>query len=322
MTGRLSGVLGRWPSQRDIFASGRSAGKAGNSARLAQQQVGPAPVGWGREPRELDGAGEAQLARHRRHRELAFAGHDRQARHHGRIGDFQVIAALALERHPVAERGRQGRRPGTGGQHQPVGGMVCLRGPDRDDAAVLLLDRDGGFAQYLSAVAHERFGREMAEGCGIGAMAVLGDEAGEADVAAEAWLELPQRVGVEVLDRDALGPAERRAARIGAKAGLGAIDPERALLTDQVLGADRFGQGPMGHDRGCQQLAQRAGLGQDLRCRAGPHEAPQPRGGRRQVAPAQRQGPERIREPAGHGFQHAGIGARHDRCAAQPAGIA
>ena len=33
ITGRLSGVLGRWPSQRDSLCSGRSAGKAGKRSR-------------------------------------------------------------------------------------------------------------------------------------------------------------------------------------------------------------------------------------------------------------------------------------------------
>ncbi len=74
-------------------------------AALFEQDAGAPPVGRRFEAGELDGAGKAQPSLHRRRDELAVGIGGWDPRHRFGITDHQVIAALRLERHPVAEPG-------------------------------------------------------------------------------------------------------------------------------------------------------------------------------------------------------------------------
>ena len=110
-------------------------GEAGQHlAALRQEDAGAPPV-WRRgEPGQFDRAGKAQPQRHRRRDEFAVGIGGRDVRHHFRIADHQMVAALGFERHAVAERGGERLRMGAGADDRGVGGKFAGIGPDRDEA--------------------------------------------------------------------------------------------------------------------------------------------------------------------------------------------
>ncbi len=97
---------------------------------MHEQDLGAAPIGRRVEPGEFDRAGKAQPGIHRRRDEFAIGISGRDARHDFRVADHQVVAALGLERHPVAERSRQRLRIGPGADHRGVGRQIAMIGCD------------------------------------------------------------------------------------------------------------------------------------------------------------------------------------------------
>jgi hypothetical protein len=95
--------------------------------------------------------------------------------------------------------------------------------------------------------------------------------------------------------------------------GLGAIDAEPARVADHMGDSRRLGQRPIGIAAAQRQFAQRDGAGLDPGGPAGGDEAQQPGGDSGQIAPADRQRPQRIAqhardapEDARHGHRLAG----------------
>jgi hypothetical protein len=91
---------------------------------------------------------------------------------------------------------------------------------------------------------------------------------------------------------------------------------------DEVLGAGVADKRHQRVERGADQRSQGAGLGMDFVGGPGADEADEPRGDRRQVAPAQRQRPHRVEQPARHVPHHARHRHRRHRGGIEGTGIA
>src|SRR5712671_6627782 len=91
---------------------------------------------------------------------------------------------------------------------------------------------------------------------------------------------------------------------------------------DQVLGAGGAYERLQCFEGRADERAQRPCLGADLLRRAGPDKADEPRGDRRQIAPAQGQWTERVEEPPRHIADHSRHRHRGHRRAVEAPGIA
>ena len=87
---------------------------------LGEENPGTPPIGGCSEAGELHGAGKAQPRIHRRGHELAVGIGGRDPRHRFGIRYHQVVAALGLERHLVAEGRDERLRIGAGAYDRGV----------------------------------------------------------------------------------------------------------------------------------------------------------------------------------------------------------
>src|SRR5712675_820052 len=153
-------------------------------------------------------------------------------------------------------------------------------------------------------------------------MPVLAHQHAAHIIARQRGLELAQLVGVEFIDLDAvLAPQIPRQA-ILLRAFGGTIDIEMAEPVDQVLGAGGAYERVQCFEGRADERAQRPCLGADLLRRAGPDKADEPRGDRREIAPAQRQWTEWVEEPPRHIADHSRHRHRGHRRAVETPGIA
>src|SRR5258708_16249858 len=153
-------------------------------------------------------------------------------------------------------------------------------------------------------------------------MPVLAHQHAAHIIARQRGLELAQLVGVEFVDLDTVLAAQVPRQAILLRAFGRTIDIEMAEPVDQVLGARGAYERLQCCEGRADERAQRPCLGADLLRRAGPDKADEPRGDRRQVAPAQGQWTEWVEEPPRHIADHSRHRHRGHRRAVEAPAIA
>ena len=153
-------------------------------------------------------------------------------------------------------------------------------------------------------------------------MPVLADQHAARVVARQSGLQLAQFVGVEFVDLDPVLAPQVPGEPILFRTIGRAVDVKMAEAVHEVLGICRADQRLQGIEGRPDERAQGAGRRPRLFRRAGADEAQQPRCDCRQIAPAQRQRGERVKEPARNVPHDARHGDRGDGRAVEASGVA
>ena len=174
----------------------------------------------------------------------------------------------------------------------------------------------------LAARAHELLDQTLDQCQRVRGMPVLADQHAAHVVARQGGLQLAQFVGVELVDLDPVLAPQIPGEPVLLQAFGRAVDIEMAETMDEILGACRADQRLQCFEGRPDERAQGAGRRPRLFRRAGANEPQQPRSERRQIAPAQRQRGERVKEPARNVPHDAGHRHRGDGRAVEAPGVA
>jgi hypothetical protein len=245
---------------------------------MVEQNLCPPPVRSGLDPCDLDLPGGAQAAIHRVDHHLDVRSEEAATRRNLGTLDDDVIAALGFERQPVADRGADRGRVGTGRDHGPVAGDVSGGGVHGLQAAAL---DDDGARRCCHEPCPERggMGRQRGDiGARIATAAGFLDQDSEAVSRMEMRLALAQLFGRQLQPVDADAPADVPGEAVGLEDGARSVNLEQALALDQ-LRATGFGREPrMQSGSILEQAAQRDGRPLQLGRRPPrPETAQQPR---------------------------------------------
>ena len=119
-----------------------------------------------------------------------------------------MVAALGLQRHPVAGLGGQHFRPRPGGDHRAVTGDRPIAGLHRAQLPVLDLQRLGAGLDEGAATGLDQAHQGGDIGAGIDAVAAFVDMHGELVAPVQRRLALVQLVGIQLGPGDALFAAD------------------------------------------------------------------------------------------------------------------
>ena len=265
-----------------------------HAAALRQQYLRAPPIRRRVEPGQFDRAGKAQPRIHRRRDKFAVGIGGRDARHDLRVADHQVIAALGFERHPVAERRGERLRIGAGADDRPIGRLVAAVGRDCREPLSIEAKAECPRRHDLAALAPEQFDKRRHQPERIARMAVLAHEEAAHILARQARFELAQFVGVEFVDLDAVVAPQCPGEAVFRQRFGRAVDIKMPALMHESVGARHLRQ--FAHERHGRpdQGPHRARLRPDLLRRRRAHKSHEIGQDLWQIAPAQRQGPERV----------------------------
>ena len=174
----------------------------------------------------------------------------------------------------------------------------------------------------LTARADEVLDETLDQRQRVRGMPVFADQHAMRVVARQSGLQLAQFVGVEFVDLDPVLAPQIPGEPILRQAFGRAVDIEMTEAVNEVLGACRADQRLQCFEGRPDQRAQGAGCRPCLFRRAGADEPQQPWSERRQIAPAQRQWGERVKEPARHVPHDTGHRDRRDGRAVEASGVA
>ncbi len=233
-----------------------------------------------------------------------------------------VVAALRVERDAYAgELGAQPHRPRARADHQ---------GRDRQRAAVGV--QAGGAAlaqrevQHLApqdgAARRDEVGRErLDQPFRVAGEAVVRQQQARLDIAGQRRLQVVHLARVQCLRAHPGGIADGLRQHLAGRARQRAPDIQVAGGADQVVVLGRLQQAAVARIGGAEEVGQRSRHGARLRFGASADPLEKPGQCARQVGPAHRQRPLRVRQPFRHLRQHARQRHRHHRCHAEAAGI-
>ena len=247
---------------------------------------------------ELDGAADPDAGGERRDHEAVAAEGELSAQIEGTGRQRGVVAALGVERHPVAEAARQIPRPGPGGEHAGLDGERRAVGQRQAHALARGRDVPHLASREHGALRHHVGVERQGETVRIVDRHPVGREGAGDEPGRQAGLQLGEAGAADMLEGDALPLPRRPAGRRCGEFRLALVEFEVAVAAQPPGEAGRL------HHRGHGLGGEPHQAGLDLRRvpvpvgQAGAPEAHEPGRDPRQVGRRQRQGPEGVEHPA------------------------